>query len=174
MNIKEVLDAMELDSKELEKQASVKTEVETKVTEDQYTEDEMNKVAEADAEGRIMARGFWDEMKKMAQIDPAGTPLPADPGAIRRFPAVEVGRGDGADTIGAGGEAAAQARATVNQLPVATLTGNGEITVNGNPQVVAKKDPQEGNPPLAADVAIAQEKQAADEILTNLFNKYCK
>ena len=143
------------------------------------TEDvDMAKVAEADAQGRIMARAFVDEMQKLGVAPMAD--YPADPGSVPNNPAVEMGRGEAAQPHG---NKSATANAAINALSAANKVGAGEIA---NPAGVqpfpGKADPQEGNLPLAADAAAAQtraavpgvsyDKTAALKIVDVLHGKY--
>ncbi len=147
--------------------------------------DDMAKVAEADAQGRIMARAFNDELKKLAVAPVA--PTPADPGAIPNNPALEVGRGEPAQPQY---EKSMQVNGIIAALTAANKVGAGEIATPAGAQPAQHTDPQEGNMPLAYDQAVAQERAAvpgveavktgelasddkgAEFIVTALYNKY--
>jgi hypothetical protein len=130
-------------------------EKETGTPETSEEDSDLDKIAEADAQGRIMARAFFDEMSKLA-VAPVAE-YPADPGAVPNNPAVEVGRGEPAQRNVEGQSAAS---ALIAQLTAANKVGAGEVATPAGVQPVAKSDPQEGNQPLAADVAKEQERQA--------------
>jgi len=121
----------------------------------QVEDSDMAKIAEADAQGRIMARAFMDELQKLA-VAPVAE-YPADPGAIPDNPAVQVARGELAQP-----NAAAQSAANtiINRLVAASKVGASEVATPAGSQVIGKADPHEGNPPLAADAAKAQERAA--------------
>lgn len=127
---------------------------ETKTPETSEDSD-MDKIAEADSQGRIMARAFYDELEKIG-VAPVAE-YPADPGAVPNNPAVEVGRGEPAQR---NQEAQAAANALISQLTAAGKVGAGEVATPAGAQPVAHSDPQEGNRPLAADVAKAKERAA--------------
>jgi hypothetical protein len=143
--------------------------------------DDMAKVAEADAQGRIMARSFYDELNKLAVAPVA--PYPADPGAIPNNPALEIGRGEPAQPQA---EKSQQINGIIASLTAANKVGAGEIATPAGAQPVAHTDPQEGNMPLVYDQAAAQERAAvpgaeavktgelagAEKIVTSLYNKY--
>ena len=138
---------------------------------------DMAKIAEADAQGRIMARAFFDEMNKLAVAPVAA--YPADPGALPNNPAVEMGRGEPAQRHM---EAQSAANGLIAQMTAAGKVGAGEIGTPAGVQPLAKSDPMEGNQPLAADMAKAQERAAvpgaeavktgALKITEALYNKY--
>ena len=140
---------------------------------------DMAKIAEADEQGRIMARAFFDEIEKLS-VAPVAE-YPADPGAIPNNPAVEVGRGEPAQRHQ---QAQSAANALIAQLTAANKVGAGEINTPAGAQPLPKIDPQEGNQPLAADMAKAQEKAAvpgaeavktgAYHIVDTLYKKYFK
>jgi len=140
-----------------EKVASAAPVVEEQVMETPETleDSEMDKVAEADAQGRIMARAFHDELNKLA-VAPVAQ-YPADPGAIPINPAIEVGRGEPAQRHQ---QAQAAANGLIAQYTAANKVGVGEIATPAGPQPLGKIDPMEGNQPLAADMGKAQERAA--------------
>ena len=154
-----------------------KKEVEAPETQTEVSKEDLAKVAEADAQGRIMARAFYDELQKAAVAPVAD--YPADPAAIPNNPSVEVARGDPAQPQAG---KSSKVNAIIAGLTAATKVGAGEITTPAGPAPEAKVDPQDGNAALAADVAKAQEraavpgvdaeKQAAARIVTSLYNKY--
>lgn len=159
-----------------EKVASATPELSEVMWTPETSEDtDMDKIAEADAQGRIMARAFFDEMNKMA-VAPVAE-YPADPGAIPNNPAVEVGRGELAQR---NQEAQAAANRIIAQLTQANKVGAGEIATPAGVQPVPKIDPNEGNQPLAADIAKMQEAEAvktgsassAEMIVGALYNAY--
>ncbi len=146
-------------------------------TEYSYSDDDLAKVAEADDQGRIMARAFFDELNKMAVAPVAN--YPADPGAIPMNGAVEVGRGEPAQPHG---EKSMQVNSILNSLVAANKVGAPEIAMPAGPQPGPKADLQTGNQPLAADMAKQQEramvpgmeveKQSGVKIVNNLYAKY--
>lgn len=158
-----------------EKTASAGTQ--EKETPETPKDPDMEKIAEADAQGRIMARAFFDELEKVGVLPMAE--YPADPGAVTNNPAVEVGRGEPAQRNVEGQSAANQ---LIAELTAANKVGAGEVSTPAGAQPVAKTDPNEGNQPLAADAAKAQEKAAvpgaeavktgALKITKTLYNKY--
>ncbi len=162
--------------------SSSKQEMETPETLEAYTgngysDSDLAKVAEADDQGRIMARAFFDELNKMAVAPIAN--YPADPGAIPMNGAVEVGRGEPAQPHG---EKSMQVNSILNSLVAANKVGAPEIAMPAGPQPGQKADLQTGNQPLAADLAKAQEramvpgmeveKQSGVKIINNLYAKY--
>lgn len=140
-------------------------------------EDDLAKVAAADDEGRIIARAFFDELNKLAVAPVAD--YPADPGSIPNNPALEVGRGEPAQPHG---EKSMKVNAILNSLVAANKVGAPEIATPAGPAPGGKADPQEGNQPLAADAAKAQEraavpgvdveKNSAVTIIDSLYKKY--
>ena len=138
---------------------------------------EREKIAEAEAEGIIIARSFHRELQKLSVAPVA--PTPPDTGAIPLNPAVEMARGAPAQR---NVEAQSAGLAIIDQLTAANNVGAGEIHTPGQTQPLAKIDPMEGNPPLAADIAKAQEvamvpgqeavKTGAYNIVASLYNKY--
>jgi hypothetical protein len=155
-----------------EKVASAEYETETPETPE---DSDMAKIAEADAQGRIMARAFFDEMNKIA-VAPVSE-YPADPGAIPANPGVEVGRGELAQRNMQGQSAALN---LIAQMTAAGKVGAGEVATPGMVQPLPKADPSEGSQPLAADLARAQERAAFEgtektgalKITQALYNRY--
>ena len=121
-----------------------------------YSQEDVEKVAQADAEGRIMAQGFWDELQKVAVAPVAA--YPADPGAIPANPAVEVAKGEFAQPHA---EGVSKVNAMIAQLTAAGKVGAGEIGTPAGVMPEAHTDPQDGNAPLAVDQAKAQEAAAS-------------
>ncbi|MBC8549302.1 MAG: hypothetical protein H8D23_06590 [Candidatus Brocadiales bacterium] len=162
-----------------EKVASATPAVEEEVMETPETseDEDLAKVAEADAQGRIMARAFHDELNKLAVAPVAA--YPADPGALPNNPAVEMGRGEPAQRHQAGQSAA---NGLIAQLSSAGKVGQGEFGTPAGVQPLPPTDPMEGNQPLAADMGKMQERAAvpgADAVKTGalkitetLYNKY--
>jgi hypothetical protein len=158
-----------------EKTASAETQ--EKETPETPKDSDMEKIAEADAQGRIMARAFFDELEKIGVLPTAE--YPADPGAVANNPAVEVGRGELAQSNVEGQSAANQ---LIAELVAANKIGAGEVATPAGVYPVVKADPNEGNMPLAADIAKAKEKAAvpgaeavktgALKITKTLYNKY--
>lgn len=140
-------------------------------------DEDLAKVAEADDQGRIMARAFFDELNKMAVAPVAN--YPADPGAIPNNQALEVGRGEPAQPHG---EKSMQVNSILNSLVAANKVGAPEIAMPAGPQPGPKADLQTGNQPLASDMAKEQEramvpgmeveKQSAVNIIDSLYGKY--
>lgn len=161
MNMEEILKGLEESNKPEESfNAALQEKVaeyseQEKETPETPEDSEMAKIAEADAQGRIMARAFFDEFVKVA-VAPVAE-YPADPGAIPNNPTVEVGRGEPAQSHQ---EAQAAANALIAQLVAAGKVGAGEIATPAGAQPIKHSDPLEGNQPLAADVAKAQERAA--------------
>jgi len=152
---------------------SAEKEMETPETPE---DSDMAKVAEADAIGRIMARSYVDELAKLG-VAPVAE-YPADPGAITNNPNVEVGRGEFARK---NEEVRSAAEALIAQLTAANKVGAGELATPAGVQPVGHTDPQEGNQPLAYDMAAEQERQVAPggevktgaaKILTALYENY--
>lgn len=180
-------------AEELEAASTEKQETETPETQEASTEEtveavptdeEIAKVAEADAQGRVMANAFKDQMDKLGVAPMAD--YPADPGAIPNNPALEVGRGEPAQPHA---DKSGKVNAIINSLVAANKVGAGEIANPAGVSPQGKVDPQDGNMPLAADAAKAQERaavpgmdyekgaEAAPEegatlIVNTLFNKY--
>ena len=184
LNMEQVLEALETqDPKEAfvaglqEKTAEAEQETETPETQTKVSEEDLTKVAEADAQGRIMARAFFDELQKVGVAPIAD--YPADPAAIPNNPAVEVGRGEPAQPQA---EKSMKINSIIAGLTAAGKVGAGEIATPAGPAPEQKVNPQEGNQPLAADVRKAQEraavpgvdveKQSAFKIVDSLYNKY--
>jgi hypothetical protein len=142
--------------------------------EQEYEKTAEEKVAEADAEGRIMARSFWDEFQKIAvSMQPQ---YPADPGSIVDNPAVEVSRGEAAMPQA---DKAMQVMNMINQLTAASKVGAGEITTPAGAMPMQKANPAEGSAPLLADQVRAQEsamgaseKEAGYAIVANIYNTF--
>lgn len=147
--------ASEDDQEKVASQEIETPETQETSTEEKPSEDDMSKVAEADAQGRIMARGFWDELSKLA-VAPVAE-YPADPGAIPNNAALEVGRGEPAQPHA---NKSAKVNAIIGQLVAANKVGAGEISTPAGVMPEQKSAPDEGNRPLAADVAKAQEQAA--------------
>ena len=138
-------------------------------------------VKEADAQGRIMAHAFIDELKKQA-VAPVAE-YPADPGAIPQNPGVEPPRGEGNQEDA---EQNAKVNGIISQLTAANKMGTGEIsspagvmsieekTMPNNPEIAydqAKLQEQAATGGAPAPVAGA-EKEAATRIISSLYDKY--
>ena len=138
-------------------------------------------VKEADAQGRIMAHAFIDELKKQA-VAPVAE-YPADPGAIPQNPAAEPPRGEGNQEDA---EQNAKVNGIISQLTAANKMGTGEIaspagvmsieekTMPNNPEIAydqAKLQEQAATGGAPAPVAGA-EKEAATRIISSLYDKY--
>lgn len=151
-------------AEELETAATEEQETETPETQEASTEktveavptdNDIAKVAEADAQGRVIANAFANQLEKLG-IAPMAD-YPADPGALPNNPALEVGRGEPAQPHA---DKSKKVNAIIGQLVAANKVGAGEITNPAGTAPQAKVDPQEGNMPLAADAAKAQERAA--------------
>ena len=129
-------------------------------------EELMKKVAEeVDAQGRIMARAFMDELNKIAvSTQMVDTPHPA---AIVENPAVEMGK----DMPGMipGQDITGRVSAIINQLKAPTEAGVSEIVQTGNVVDVPPRSPIDEAPPIAYDANNAAQKTAGDRILEQLW-----
>jgi hypothetical protein len=178
LNMDEVIAALESgENAENAFARGISDEVEKTAEFQEYEKTAEEKVAEADAEGRIMARGFWDEFQKIAvSMQPQ---YPADPGAVVDNPAVEVSRGEAAMPQA---DKATQVMAMINQLTAAGKVGAGEITTPAGAMPMQKADPAEGSAPLVADQVKAQEsamtggapaeKEAGYGIVADIYNTF--
>jgi len=163
------------EAKETEKVAEAK-ETETPETPE---DSEMAKIAEADAQGRIMARAFFDEINKLA-VAPVAE-YPADRGSIVNNPAIEVSRGDLAQPHP---EITGPANAIISQLTAPNKAGAGEIATPAGVQPNQRVPLETGSAPLAYDTVKAQEtaatgagqvvKTGAYHIVDTIYNKYFK
>lgn len=147
-------------------------------TSDKSEEDiDREKIAELDQSGRIMARGFYDELEKLAKLPMGAGGTPPDTGSIPDNPNVEVPKGEMAADQNL---TSAQVRQLLKYLTQATQMGAGELATSGKAQPAAKTNPQSA--PVAADVQKAQAEQAtqakegefkkeANQILENLHNR---
>lgn len=164
---------------ELEKQAEVPTPAEDLATteeesfENQVDEnDELReKVAEYDAAGRIMARGFYDEWQKLAVGVVGMTPNTGEEGDN---PAVQLSNGEIQQ-----GEVA-QVVGTLRQMTQgaeANMSPGGKIENQLTGQVSPTSPSVQHNPSVAADVKKQQElavaeKTSSAEVVGRLFDHY--
>lgn len=159
-----------------EKTASDNTEETTEEAAPETTDEDL--VKEADAQGRIMARAFVEELNKVAVAPVAD--YPADPGAIPNNPALELPRGEGNQPHA---EQNAKVNAIIGQLTAANKVGAGEIA--GPAGVMSMEEKTPGNEvQVAADAAKEQEqaatgggpsgevKTSAEDIISSLYNTY--
>ena len=162
----------------VEKTASSNETVPTPAPE--ASEDEI--VKQADAQGRIMAQAFVNELQKQA-VAPVGE-YPADPGAISNNPGLELPRGEANQPHA---EANAKVNGIISQLTGAGKVGAGEIATPGGvvsvephsmtnePQVVAdqaKLQESQATGGAAPGVGAGPEKEAATRIISSLYDKY--
>jgi len=121
----------------------------------------MLKIAEqADFIGRIMYRGFMDELEK----DAVGTQIvdTPDPGMIPAAPQIQLPRHP------VGTDKTSRVQAILNKLKASTEVGASEIAQVGD--VVDRP----GRSPLDEGVAIGAVKTSGDKILEILYNKFFK
>ncbi len=158
----------------LEKEAEVKTEkpeVKEGVAVDTNTDQE--KVAALVEEGQIMARAFVDELEKIAVGDGPMTP---DTGAVKSPDKVNH-----VDNGNIKAEEVDKVTAILSQLVAPVRAGVGEIATPAGVVDVPARPPVDEKP-LPADAMKQQEQQAAvaadmnkaaaNEILSNLYNRY--
>jgi len=146
----------------------------------EVSEDEI--VKQADAQGRIMAQAFVNELQKQA-VAPVGE-YPADPGALANNPGLELPRGEANQPHA---EANAKVNGIISQLTGAGKVGAGEIATPGGvvsvephsmpnePQVVAdqaKLQEAQATGGMAPGVGAGPEKEAATRIVSSLYDKY--
>ena len=158
-----------------EKVAEDNSETETTPSSPETTDEDL--VKEADAQGRIMARAFVEELNKVAVAPVAD--YPADPGAIPSNPALELPRGEGNQPHA---EQNAKVNAIIGQLTAANKVGAGEIS--GPAGVMSMEEKTPGNEvQVAADAAKEQEqaatgggpsaeKTSAEDIISSLYDTY--
>ena len=158
-----------------QEQEKVAEDSSTETAENVSTDEDL--VKEADAQGRIMARAFVEELNKVAVAPIAD--YPADPGAIPNNPALELPRGEANQPHA---EQSAKVNAIIAQLTSANKVGAGEIASPAGVVSIEEKTP--GNEvQVAADAAKEQEQAAtgggasgektgADRILSNLYTTY--
>lgn len=168
ITLSDVLKSME--TEDTQKVASVHDEVRSEEKTAELTEDNMDElVKKADAEGRAMARGFMDELNKIAvdtdpiQVTPDHGQLP---GPIN--PAVQMPT--------QGGAVGSPASQVIDSLVSRVGQNGGQIQASGGP--VAGAQTQVMAQPLAADVVKAQEqaeaaaKTAGDYIIEELYKAH--
>jgi hypothetical protein len=146
----------------------------------EVSEDEI--VKQADAQGRIMAQAFVNELQKQA-VAPVGE-YPADPGALANNPGLELPRGEANQPHA---EANAKVNGIISQLTGAGKVGAGEIATPGGvvsvephsmpnePQVVADQarlQEAQATGGMAPGVGAGPEKEAATRIVSSLYDKY--
>jgi hypothetical protein len=130
-------------------------------------EELMKKVAEeVDAQGRVMARAFYDELQKLA----VGTQMvdTPHPGAMVDNPAVQMpiampGATPGQDATG-------RVAAIINQLKAPTEAGVSSITQTGTPVDYPPRIPVDESQLIAYDANNMPAKTSGDRILEGLFN----
>tara|TARA_Y100000034_G_C6824445_1_gene371611 strand:+ start:134 stop:754 length:621 start_codon:yes stop_codon:yes gene_type:complete len=123
-----------------------------KTAEDASETSEQEKfAAELDAQGRIIARSFMDELNKIAVMD---APMTINTGAEGNNPGVEVSRGE------VNQEQVDKVVGVLGQLNAATNAGMGEIANPAGVLSVEQKTPVDEHP-VVADQAAAQNAQAA-------------
>jgi hypothetical protein len=130
-------------------------------------EELMKKVAEeVDNQGRIMARGFWDEFNKLAVgTQVADTPHPGampENGAMqmmRAYPGMTPGQ-DSTDRVSA----------IISQLTAPTQAGVSSITQTGNPVDYPPRTTVDEAAPIAYDENNAAAKTAGDRIIETLWS----
>jgi hypothetical protein len=155
---------------ELEKTAGVQTDENINVA---PQNPDREKVAEAIEEGQIMAHAFYEELEKIAVGD---SPVTPNTGAVKDRDKINH-----VDTGEIKQEEVDKVNAILAQLYGPVRAGVGEIAtpagvvdVPGRPPVDEKPLPADAMKQQAQQVAVAQEmnKAAANEILTNLYNRY--
>lgn len=130
------------------------------VTTDTELEDMQKKAADADAEGRIIARAFVDEIQKIAVEVTGLTPNTA---AVPENPAVQVSTED------AHLEDVSKVEAIIKKL-----TMGGEAKVNPAGAIHEQNVPVEGSQPIAVDEhpIAADAKMASNDVLEALYTKW--
>ena len=185
LNIQEILDSLEADQTPEEALANGLAEDTEKTasaqeTPQENTDEQVKLAEELDAQGRIIARSFMDELHKIAVAD---APMTINTAAEGNNPSVEVSRGDINE------EQIAKVVQILQSLHAPTNAGTGEIAGRGTNYTVEQKTPVDEHP-LVADQAAAQRAAAAGgqvapgmvnsergkysqaEVLTTLYNRF--